>query len=83
MKRLTATEAARRFSEMLDAVEGTGETFVVVRNGHPVAKVGPAAAADGAAVKAALRTNPRDPKWAKELRELRAGLGVEERRWSD
>ena len=83
MKRLTATDAARRFSEMLDAVEGRGETFVVVRNGRPVAQVGPAAAADGAAVKAALRANPRDPKWANELRELRAGLNVEERRWSD
>jgi prevent-host-death family protein len=83
MKRLTATEAARQFSEMLDAVEGAGETFVVVRNGRPVAQVGPAAAAGGAAVKAALRANPRDPKWAEELRELRAGLGVEERPWSD
>jgi len=54
-----------------------------MRNGHPVAKVGHAAAADGAAVKAVLMANPRDPKWAKELRELLAGLGVEERPWSD
>ncbi|TMM26720.1 MAG: type II toxin-antitoxin system Phd/YefM family antitoxin [Actinobacteria bacterium] len=83
MKRLTATDAARRFSEMLDAVERQGETFVVVRNGRPVAHVGPASKAQGAAVKSVLRANPRDPKWADELRELRAGLGVEERDWND
>ena len=41
MKRLTATEAARRFSEMLDAVETRGETFVVTRNGVPVGELTP------------------------------------------
>ncbi|MGB2875437.1 MAG: type II toxin-antitoxin system prevent-host-death family antitoxin [Gaiellaceae bacterium] len=83
MKRLTATDAARRFSEMLDAVEGRGETFLVVRNGRPVARVGPAPAADGASVKKALRTRPRDPNWADELRTLRAALRIEDRPWND
>jgi prevent-host-death family protein len=83
MKRLTATEAARRFSEMLDAVESRGETYVVVRNGHPVARVGPVPGAHGAAVKEALRAYPRDANWAEELRTLRSALRIEERRWSD
>jgi prevent-host-death family protein len=82
MKRLTATDAARRFSEMLDAVEARGETFVVVRNGRPVARVGPAPAAHGSAVKEALRAHPRDADWADELRAQRDALRIEERRWS-
>jgi prevent-host-death family protein len=82
MKRLTATEAARRFSEMLNAVERRGETFVVVRNGRPVARIGPAPVAQGAAVKETLRAHPGDADWADELRTLRAGLRVEERRWN-
>jgi prevent-host-death family protein len=82
VKRLTATEAARRFSEMLDAVETRGETFVVVRNGRPVARVGPAPAAHGAAVKEALRARGRDAAWADELRALRSALRIEDRRWN-
>jgi len=33
VKSLTATEAARNFSDVLDAVERDGESFVVVRRG--------------------------------------------------
>jgi prevent-host-death family protein len=83
MKRLTATEAARRFSEMLDAVESEGETFLVVRNGRAVARVGPAPGAHGAAVKDLLRSAPRDAKWAEELQALRAALRIEDREWRD
>lgn len=82
MRSLSATEAARRFAEVLDAVERRGETFVVVRRGRAVARIGPAAAADGKTLKAILRANPRDRAWASELRALRAALAVEERRWS-
>jgi prevent-host-death family protein len=83
MRNVTATDAARRFSELLDAVERRGETFVVVRRGRAVARIGPARAANGKAVKEILRSNPPDPEWASELRRLRASLDVEERRWSD
>lgn len=82
MRSLSATEAARRFSKLLDAVEGRKETFLVVRHGHAVARIGPASAANGKAIKELVRTNPPDPEWATELRELRAALAVEERRWS-
>ena len=83
MRRLTATEAARHFSELLDAVEVRGETFVVLRRGRAVARIGPAAAADGKTVKAILRSNRPDRAWASDLGALRAALTVEDRRWND
>jgi prevent-host-death family protein len=83
MRRLTATEAARRFSELLDAVEDGGESFLVLRHGRAVARIGPATGARGATVKSLLRTRPKDRTWARELRELRADLTPEERRWRD
>lgn len=83
MRRLSATEAARRFSELLDAVEDGGESFLVQRHGRTVARIGPATGARGAAVKDLLRGSPRDRTWGRELRELRAGLTAEERRWRD
>jgi len=83
MRRLTATDAARRFSELLDAVERRGESFVVVRRGRAVARIEPAAEANGRRVKELLRSHPRDRRWASELRKLRAALQIEERSWSD
>jgi prevent-host-death family protein len=82
MRSLSATEAARRFSELLDAVERRGESFLVVRRGRAVARIEPARAANGKLVKELLRSNPPDRRWATELRELRASLTVEDRRWS-
>jgi len=80
---VSATEAARRFSAVLDSVEGRGETFVVVRRGRAVARIGPARAANGKAVKELLRSSPPDPEWVTDLHELRSVLAVEERRWGD
>jgi prevent-host-death family protein len=79
---ITATEAARRFSEILDAVEHRGESFVIVRKGRPVARMGPAVRASGESVKEILRGHARDRAWEKELRELRAVVGTEDRRWT-
>jgi prevent-host-death family protein len=82
VRRLTATEAARRFAEVLDAVERRGESFLIVRRGRAVARVEPARAANGKLVKELLRSYPPDRLWPSELRELRAALAVEDRRWS-
>jgi prevent-host-death family protein len=82
MRSVSATEAARRFSELLDAVERRGETFLVVRRGRAVARIEPARAANGKLVKGLLRSNPPDRRWASELHELRAALSVEDRPWS-
>ncbi|MBI4728337.1 MAG: type II toxin-antitoxin system prevent-host-death family antitoxin [Acidobacteria bacterium] len=79
---MSATEAARRFSEVLDAVENRHETFEVVRRGKIVARIGPAVAARGRAVKDLLRSHRGDRKWGDELRQLREGLAAEERAWN-
>lgn len=79
---MTATEAARHFSELLDAIEQRGDSFVISRRGRRVARIGPASAAVGKTVKEILRTQQPDASWARELRDLRAQLALEERRWT-
>jgi len=84
MKQLSATDAARRFADVLDSVETAGESFVVVRHGRPVATIGPATAGTGRALKAALRAHEPDSSWAGELRELReAVVGPPSDPWHD
>jgi prevent-host-death family protein len=79
---VTATDAARRFSELLDAVENRGESFVVVRRGRAIARIAPATAGRGHAVKDVLRTAPQDPDWSEELRLVRSVARPEDRRWN-
>ena len=83
MKSLSATEAARRFSDVLDAVENRGESFVVVRRGRAVARIEPVAARDGRAVKDLLRRAPRDNAWVEDVKLVRAAAQIEDRRWHD
>jgi len=83
MKQLSATEAARRFSDVLDSVESDNETFVVVRHGRAVATIGPTAAGTGRALKRALRDQPADSDWVAELRDLRDSVGEGSDRWHD
>jgi prevent-host-death family protein len=82
MQRLTATEAARRFSDLLDAVERRRESFVVVRRGRPVATIGPASGASGRRVKEILDAHPADTGWTRELRDLRDALAEDAGRWT-
>ncbi len=81
MKQLSATDAARRFSDVLDRVESEGESFVVVRHGRVVATIGPAVAGTGRALKDVLQKHRPDPEWAAELRELRAAVGPPSDPW--
>ena len=83
LKQLSATEAARRFSEVLDRVERDGESYVVVRHGRAVATIGPARGGTGKALKDALRANRPDADWADELRELRESVGAGTDPWHD
>jgi len=48
MREMTATEAARQFKAVLDAVE-SGETFAVTRRGTTIATIAPAQRANSAA----------------------------------
>ena len=83
MRELTATEAARRFSELLDAIEHDGESYVITRRGRRVARIVPAAEPNGAALTHFLRAHPPDGAWAAELVELRSLLAQEGRSRAD
>lgn len=50
MREMTATEASRNFSSLLDAAEH-GESVVVTRSGRRIAEVRPASAANGHALR--------------------------------
>ncbi len=81
MREISATDAARGFSALLDAVELQGETFVVTRGGRSIARIEAATGASGAAGKALLRRHRVDPTWADEAREVRTSASVQERTW--
>ena len=82
MKDLSATDAARRFSEVLDAVEHRHESFRVTRGGRPVARLVPVDAASGRAAKDLLLRHRPDETWPEDLAEVRSLLVTEERRWN-
>lgn len=81
MVEITATEAARSFSRVLDDIELRGGSYVITRSGRPVARLVPAETANGAAVKSLLERHAPDENWAADLLELRSLLVTEERRW--
>ncbi|MGH9113083.1 MAG: type II toxin-antitoxin system Phd/YefM family antitoxin [Acidimicrobiales bacterium] len=79
MSEVTATDAARHFADLLDAIEHRGERFTIVRRGRAVAHLEPVGRGRGADVKAVLRRHRRDSAWADDLRSVRELLEVEER----
>jgi prevent-host-death family protein len=67
MRSVTATEASRHFSDLLDAVE-RGETVTIMRGSHPVAEIGPAHRRTGADLRVALAgTTPPDEDFARNI----------------
>jgi prevent-host-death family protein len=78
MPDVSATEAARKFADLLDAVE-RGEHFTIVRRGKAVAHLEPAARGRGLAIKQAMRAHAPDAQWAREVDEVRRSLSLEER----
>jgi len=56
-KAVSATEAVRRFSEILNSVKYQGESYTIVRGGKPVASISP------------VETLPKR-KFLRDLREL-------------
>jgi len=78
---ITATDAARNFASTLDRAEH-GETIIITRGGRPVARLTPAAPANGAAFKRLLDL-PVDPDFAQDVADARAALHTQEREWRD
>lgn len=53
MRTISATEASRRFSDLLDAIEA-GETVTITRGNKPTAEIRPARKRNGRDLRAAL-----------------------------
>lgn len=79
MPEVSATEAARNFSDILDAVEHRGEHFTISRRGRVVAQLEPVQGGRGADVKALLRRFPRDLGFARDVAAARELLQDEAR----
>lgn len=74
MRTISATEASRRFSDMLDAV-AAGETITVTRGGQPVAEISPARHRTGRDLRLALAaTSQPDEPFETDVVEAIAGL---------
>ena len=85
MSEISATDASKRFADLLDAVEHRGETFTVVRRGRVVATISPARRGTGADLRRIFSELPADENWADELRDVRTFTGDAAGRdpWSD
>jgi prevent-host-death family protein len=67
MRTISATEASRKFSDLLDAIE-RGETVTVTRGNRPVAEIRPAHRRTGRDLRAALaETSPPDERFEAEI----------------
>ena len=83
MSRMTATEAARSFSDVLNRV-AAGDEVEVTRNGAPVALIGPPTArlVPAERFRELIATAPRpDEDFPGEVRAARASVGPPEPPW--
>ena len=83
MARLSATEAARSFSELLNRV-AAGEEIEIVRSGAAVAVIGPPRGrlVSAERFRAVLASAPPiDDSFAADLRKIRATTGQAENPW--
>jgi prevent-host-death family protein len=76
---VSATDAARNFADLLDAVEHRGEHFTIVRRGKAIASLEPTSQGRGSDVKAILVRRRPDPGWRRDIDAVRALLEIDER----
>jgi prevent-host-death family protein len=77
---ISSADAARRFADLLDAVEHRGERITIVRRGRAVALIKPILGGHGSHVKSMLRRHRVDSSWRSELAAVRVLVEGEERR---
>jgi antitoxin (DNA-binding transcriptional repressor) of toxin-antitoxin stability system len=80
MRRMSATQAARGFADLLNCV-AAGEEVEVTRNGAPVAVIGPPKArlVSAERFRELIASAPHpDEDFARELRDLRESVGAPE-----
>lgn len=77
MRTISATEASRRFSDLLDAIEA-GETIRVTRGNRPIAEIRPALTHNGRELREALEGSaPPDEHFAESIAEAVGLLTME------
>jgi prevent-host-death family protein len=87
MKTITATEASRRFSEILDRVRHEHESFVIIRRGEAVAKLDAVASTGksttlGELIRITADTRTGDPGFAGDLESIqREQPGMDDDHW--
>lgn len=79
MPDISATEAARRFANLLDSVEHAREHYTIVRRGKAVAHLEPINRGRGSEVKEILKRHRPDSAWAEELTRLRELVEIDNR----
>ena len=81
---MTATEASRNFSSLLDAVEA-GEAVTITRGNHAVAEIRPATPRTGAGLRSALEgIPPPDDRFAADITSAISLIASEESDpWAD
>lgn len=79
MSEVTATEAARKFADLLDAVEHDGARYTITRRGKVVAHIEPVTRGRGDDAKTLLRRHRPDTRWTHDLDTVRDLLDVETR----
>ncbi|MGD2102939.1 MAG: hypothetical protein PVG83_11970 [Acidimicrobiia bacterium] len=77
MPDISATEAARRFSDVLDSIEHDKARYTIIRRGKAVASLEPIGTGRGAEVKTMLRRHTADEGWSTDLRELRELIEID------
>jgi antitoxin (DNA-binding transcriptional repressor) of toxin-antitoxin stability system len=71
MSEITATDAARHFADLLDAIEHRGEHFTIVRRGRAIAQLEPMSRGLGADAKASLGRHRPDAGWSHDIDDVR------------
>ena len=79
MAEISATDAARNFADLLDAIEHRGEHFTITRRGKVVAQLEPVSSGRGVDVKRLLASHRPDSEWADDLAAVRAMVGPQDR----
>lgn len=77
---ITATQLARGLSDVLNRVRYRGESFLITRNGDPVAKIEPAGSPKGITWEEFARRIaplwPPDDRFAEDLEQIKASQGL-------
>ncbi len=79
MPDISATEAARRFADVLDSIEHDKAQYTIIRRGKAVASLEPVSSGQGEDVKRMLRRHIADKEWSIDLRDLRELIEIDVR----